>query len=79
MREPHVPTRAEDCARWRRERIAAHALTVRSARELATAIEAGNRRYRRLSRRIDDFGRRIEVVRAAQMASPAHRALVSHT
>jgi hypothetical protein len=78
MRERR-PTRAEDCARWRRERIAAHALTEHSTRELATAIEAGDRRYRRLSRRLDDFGTRLESLRAAQVATPAHRALASHT
>jgi hypothetical protein len=74
----HLPTRAEDCARWRRERIAAHALTEHSTQDLTAAIEVGDRRYHRLSRRLDECGTRLAAARAVQVASPAHRALVSH-
>jgi hypothetical protein len=56
------PTRADDCARWQRERAEAHALTVRSTRDLATAIAVGVAGYRRLRQRLDDFGTRLAAV-----------------
>jgi len=34
-------------------------------RELAAAIAVGDARYRRLSRRLDEFGTRLRAVRAA--------------
>jgi hypothetical protein len=56
------PTRAEDCARWQRERTEAHALTVHSTRDLATTIAVGEAGYRRLRQRLDDFGTRLAAV-----------------
>ena len=72
------PSWAEDFARRRRERAEAQAHAGQEARELAAAIEADDVRYQRLSRRLEAFGSRLEVVRAEQAGSPAHRALVSH-
>jgi hypothetical protein len=72
------PAWADDFARRRREHAEGRAHAAEDARELATAIEAGDATYGRLSRRLDDFGARVDVVRARQADSPAHRALVSH-
>jgi hypothetical protein len=71
------PAWADAFARRRRERAEARTNAEQEARELAAAIEAGDAGYRRLCRRLDDFGARVEAVRARQAASPAHRALVS--
>jgi hypothetical protein len=62
------PRRAEDFARWQRERAEARAHNRHAASELAAAIDVGDAGYRRLRRRLDDFGTRLEVVRAAQCA-----------
>jgi hypothetical protein len=72
------PSWAQDFARRRRERAEAQADAKLEARELAAAIEADDAGYRRLSRRLDAFGARLEAVRAEQADSPAHLALVSH-
>jgi hypothetical protein len=54
--------RAEDHERWRRERDAAraHARVVR--RGLDDAIAVGDRRYRRLRHRLDDYGTHLDAV-----------------
>jgi len=72
------PSWAEDFARRRRERAEAQADAKLEARELAAAIEADEAGYRRLSRRLDAFGSRLEAVRSEQADSPAHLALASH-
>lgn len=56
------PTRADDCARWQRERTKAHARSVHSTQDLATAIAVGDAGYRRLRQRLDDFGTRLAAV-----------------
>jgi hypothetical protein len=63
------PRRAEDFARRRRERVEARAHAQHAARDLAAAIDVGDAGYRRLRRRLDDFGTRLEVVRASQHAN----------
>jgi hypothetical protein len=65
------PTRADDCARWRRERAEGRARCERTARALATAIDDGDARYRGLRRRLDDFGLRVEAVHARQLEREA--------
>jgi hypothetical protein len=56
------PTRADDRARWQHECSEAHAVTVHSTRDLATAIAVGDAGYRRLRQRLDDFGTRLAAV-----------------
>jgi hypothetical protein len=58
------PSRAEDHARWQRERAEAHSRTKQAVRELDTAIEVGRRSYRRLRHRLGDYGTRLEAVRS---------------
>jgi hypothetical protein len=58
-----VPSRAEDHARWQRERAEARARTKRGTRELAAAIDVAEASYRRLRHRLDDYGASLEAVR----------------
>jgi hypothetical protein len=69
-----LPSRAEQCARWRAERLDANRRQKRQARELAAAIDVGDAAYRRLRQRLDDFGTRLAVVRLTLSASPAGHA-----
>jgi hypothetical protein len=73
------PAWAAGFARRRREHAEGRAHAAQDARELAGAIAASGTRYDRLRRRLDDFGARVEAVRAHEAASPAHRALVSRS
>ncbi len=50
-------------ARRQRERAEAHSRTKQALRELDTAIEVGDRSYRRLSHRLDDYGTRLGAAR----------------
>ena len=59
-----IPSRAENHARWQRERAEAHSRTKRAVRELDTAIEVGDRNYRRLRHRLNDYGTQLEAVRS---------------
>jgi hypothetical protein len=59
-----APTRAEDHARWQRERADARARERRLTDDLAAAIDAGDDRYLRLRRGLDDYGTRLEAVRS---------------
>ena len=58
-----LPSRAEDHARWRAERLDAKRRQKQQLRELAAAIDVGDAAYRRLRDRLDDFGTRLAVVR----------------
>jgi hypothetical protein len=57
------PSRADNCARWRRERADSRSRANRSTRALAAAIDVGDARYRRLCRRLDDYGTRLGAAR----------------
>ena len=67
------PSRAQDHARWQRERAADGRRARRLADELAGAIEVGDAGYRRLDRRLDDYGARLAVVRLRLYRTPASR------
>jgi hypothetical protein len=59
-----TPSRADDHARWQRERAEARAHTKQVTQELADAIDVGDAACRRLGRRLDAFGTRLDAVRA---------------
>jgi hypothetical protein len=59
-----IPSRAENHARWQRERAEAHSRTKRAVRELDTAIAVGDRSSRRLRHRLNDYGTQLEAVRS---------------
>jgi hypothetical protein len=56
--------RAEDHARWQRERAESRARTKQVTLELAEAIDAGDAACRQLGRRLDAYGTRLDAVRA---------------
>ena len=57
-------SRADDHARWQRERAESRAHTKQVTLELAEAIEVGDAACRQLGRRLDAYGNRLEAVRA---------------
>jgi hypothetical protein len=59
-----IPSRAENRARWQRERAEAHSRSQHAVRDLDTAIEVGERSYRRLRHRLDDYGTKFEAARS---------------
>jgi hypothetical protein len=59
-----VPSRAENHARRQRERAEAHSRTQHAVCALDTAIEVGERSYRRLRHRLDDYGTKFEAARS---------------
>jgi len=69
-----LPSRAEQHARWRAERLDANRRQKEQARELAAAIDVGDAAYRRLRQRLDDFATRLAVVRLTLSATPGGRA-----
>jgi len=68
-----LPSRAEDHARWRAERLDAKRRQKQQMRELAAAIDAGDAAYRRLRDRLDDFSIRLAAVRRTLVTTPAGR------
>lgn len=82
QRRPHVvpprthrvaatgPSWAEEHARRQRERAEARSRTKDVTRELEDAIEAGDAGYRRLRRKLDDYGTRLEAVRVRLVPAP---------
>ena len=64
MRSMREGSRAENHARWQRERAEAHSRTKRAVRELDTAIAVGDRSYRRLCHRLDDYGTQLDAARS---------------
>jgi hypothetical protein len=66
------PSRAEDHARWQRERAEARSRTKDGTRELAAAIDAGEAGYRRLRRDLLDYGTSLDAVRARLVPAPPH-------
>jgi hypothetical protein len=64
------PSRAEDHARWQRERVEVRSRSKDVARELAAAIDAGEDGYRRLRQDLDDYGTRLEAVRVRLVPAP---------
>jgi hypothetical protein len=63
-------SRADDHARWQRERTEARSRTNGATRELAAAIAAGDARCRRLHQDLDDYGTRLEAVRVRLVKAP---------
>jgi hypothetical protein len=61
---PAGPSRAEDHARWQHERTDARDRDRQVELELADAVEAGDAAYRRLRRRLDEYGTRLDAVHA---------------
>ena len=66
-----APRRTENHARWQRERAEAHSRTKRAhsrtkraVHELDTAIEVGDRSYRRLCHRLNDYGTQLDAARS---------------
>lgn len=64
------PSRAEDHARWQHERAEARSRATDATRELAAAIDVGDADYRRLRQGLDDYGTRLEAVRARLVPAP---------
>ena len=58
-----APSRAEDHARWTRERAEASKRARTLTRELAAAIDIGDANWRQLHDRLDEYGARLAVVR----------------
>jgi hypothetical protein len=64
------PGRAEDHARWQRERAEARNRAEDATRDLAAAIDAGDAGYRRLRHGLDDYSTRLEAVRVRLVHAP---------
>ncbi len=70
--------RAEDHARWQHERADARDHATQVELELTDAIEVGDAAYRRLRRRLDEYGTRLDAVHARLYGdSPARAARAS--
>jgi len=63
-------SRAEEHARWQRERAEARSRTKDVTRELANAIDAGEAGYRRLRQDLEDYGTRLDAVRVRLVPAP---------
>ena len=66
--------RAEDHARWQHERGDARDHAAQVELELTDAIDVGDAAYRRLRRRLDEYGTRLDAVHARLYGDPSARA-----
>ena len=62
--------RAEDHARWQHERGDARDHAAQVELELTDAIDVGDAAYRRLRRRLDEYGTRLDAVHARLYGTP---------
>jgi hypothetical protein len=67
---PAAPSRAENHARWQRERAGARDRSKQVTLELTAAIDVGDAAYRRLWLRLDEYGTRLDAVHARLYRNP---------